>query len=192
MKLTISHDDYEIVLTAESPYIPRDAARSADDARTMEEEIFLGEEGELPSSRHRIVVRRGDSVHACRTLLAEGGATGVHERSAFVQADTCFVAVGPFVCALELPTLHLLWQTSADSATCFGVYDAPGYASVISHGELEIARLSYSGRLLWSAGGRDIFTEGFELYEHHAEAVDFEGTRYRFDLESGRSQIVKT
>ena len=42
----------------------------------------------------------------------------------------------------------------------------------------------------WSAGGRDIFTEGFELHEHHAEAIDFYGARYRFELETGRSEIV--
>jgi len=49
-------------------------------------------------------------------------------------------------------------------------------------------RLSYAGQLLWSS--RDIFTEGFALYEHHAEAMDFYHTRYRFELETGQSQIV--
>jgi len=188
--LTIPQKDYEIVLTAESPDIPLYDARSADNACAPEEEHFFGDEGYRPSSRHRIVVRRGDAVLASRVLLASGGGSGVHEHSAFVRADTCFVAVGPFVCALELPTLRLLWHTRTDTATCFGVYDAPRYASIISHGELEIARLSYSGQLLWSGSGRDIFSEGFVLHEHHAEATDFDGTRYRFELETGHSQIV--
>ena len=132
----------------------------------------------------------GETVLASRVLLAVGGGSGVHAHSAFVRGDTCFVAVGPFVCALELPTLRLLWHTRADTATCFGVYDAPSYASIISHGEFEIVRLSYSGQLLWSASGRDIFSEGFEIHEHHAEAIDFAGTRYTFELETGRAQIV--
>jgi hypothetical protein len=190
MHLTISQKDYEIVLTAESPDIPRYDARSADNACAPEEEHFVGDDGFRPSSRHRIVVRHGDAVLASRVFMAGGGASGVHEHSAFVRADTCFVAVGPFVCALELPTLRWLWHTRTDTATCFGVYDAPGYASIISHGELEIARLSYSGQLLWSGSGRDIFSEGFELHEQHAEVIDFYGTRYRFDLETGHSQMV--
>ena len=190
MHLIIPHKDREIVLTAESPDTPRYDVRSADNACAPEEEYFFGDDGYRPSSRHRIAVRRGDAVLASRVLLAEGGGSGVHEHSAFVRDDTCFVAVGPFVCALELPTLRLLWHTRTDTATCFGVYDAPGYASIISHGELEIARLSYSGHMLWSESGRDIFSEGFELHEHHAEAIDFDGTHYRFELETGHSQIV--
>lgn len=189
MHLTIPHKGHEIVLTGESWDIPRYGARSADNAGAPEE-YFFGDERYRPSSRYRIAVRHDDGVLASRILLTEGGATGVHAHSAFVRGDTCFVAVGPFACALELPTLRLLWHTRADTATCFGVYDAPGYASIISHGELEIARLSYSGQLLWSGSGKDIFSEGFELHEHHVEAIDFGGTRHRFELETGQSHII--
>ncbi|HUG66998.1 MAG TPA: hypothetical protein VMM76_04565 [Pirellulaceae bacterium] len=189
MHLTIPHKDHEIVITAESPDIPRYNAESADNTSAPEEECFFGDDG-YPSSRHRIAVRHADAVLASRIFLAGGGDSGVHAHSAFVRGETCFVAVGPFVCALEFPTLRLLWHTRADPATCFGVYDVPGYASIISHGELEIARLSYSGQLLWSGGGRDIFSEGFQLHEHHAEAIDFDGTRYSFELETGQSHII--
>jgi hypothetical protein len=187
--LTIPHKDHVIIITAESPDIPHLDAGSAGNACFPEQAYFFGDDYR-PSSRHRVAVRQGDANLASRILLAEGGASGVHARSAVVRDETCFVAVGPFVCALELPTLRLLWHTRADAATCFGVYDAPQYASIISHGELEIARLSYAGQLLWSGGGRDIFSEGFELYEHYAEAFDFDGTRYRFELTSDHSQIV--
>lgn len=192
MHLSIPHQGHEIVVTDESPDLPRDDAQSADNAGAPEEECFFGDASYLPSSRHRVVVRERDIVLASRVLLAVGGATGVHAHSAFVRGDTCFVAVGPFVCALEIPTLRVLWHTCVDTATCFGVYDAPDYESIISHGELEIGRFSYSGQLLWSASGRDIFSEGFELHEHHAEAIDFNGTRYRFELETGQSHIVGT
>jgi hypothetical protein len=185
----IIHKDQEIIITAESPVYSGHDAASADSACLQEEAYFFGDDYR-PSSQHRIAIRQGDAILASRILLAEGGCSGVHAHSAVVRDETCFVAVGPFVCALEIPTLRLLWHTRADTATCFGVYDAPEYASIISHGELEIARLSYSGQLLWSGGGRDIFSEGFELYEHYAEAVDFDGTRYRFELETGHSQVV--
>lgn len=188
--LTVPREGYEIVITDESPDIPRFDAHSSGNGGAVEDEYFFGDDRYRPSSRHRVVVRQGDTVHASRVLLAEGGGSGVHPHSAFIRGDSCFVAVGPFVCALELPTLQLRWHTRADTATCFGVYDAPRYASIISHGELEISRLSYSGQLLWSASGRDIFSEGFELREHHAEVIDFDGTRYKLDLETGHSTIV--
>jgi hypothetical protein len=190
--LTIPHKDQQIIITAESVDIPRYDARSADNTCGPETQYFLGDDGCRPSSRHRVIVRQTDTVLASRVLLAGGGPSGVHAHSALVRGDICFVAVGPFVCALELPTLRLIWHTRVDTATCFGVYDAPGYASIISHGELEIARVSYTGQLLWSASGRDIFSEGFKLHQHHAEAIDFDGTRYRFELETGQSKIIST
>lgn len=192
MHLTIPHLAHEVVITAESPDLPRLTPHSAGSASGSDAEYFFGDDRYCPSSRHRISISRGGTILVSRVLLSTGGGSGVHARSAFVHGDTCFVAVGPFVCALELPTLRLLWHTRADTATCFAIHDAPGHASIISHGESEIARLSYSGQLLWSGSGRDIFSKGFELHEHYAEAIDFNGTRYRFDLETGRSQIVVT
>jgi len=190
VQLILPHDKHEIAITAESPEMPRYDARSADNACPPEPEYVFADDGCRASSRHRIVVKRDGQVLTSCVLLAGGGASTVHPHSAFVRSDTCFVAVGPYVCALELPSLRLLWHSRADTATCFGVYDAPRYASIISHGELEIARLSYSGQLLWSASGRDIFSEGFELHEHHAEAIDFHGTRYRFEIETGQSTLM--
>lgn len=191
MQSNIRYQDYEIDITAESPAIPCYNAESADNVG-LQEEYFFGDDGYCPSSRLRVVVRHGDEIIASRVLLANGGATGVHDHTAFVHENNCIIAIGPFVCAVELPTLGLLWHVRADTATCFGIHDAPGYASFISHGEIAIARLTYSGELLWSVGGRDIFTEGFALREGHAEAVDFEGTRYKFDLETGQLQFIST
>ena len=190
MTAILAYHDHAIVISSESPDLPRYDPRSVDNTRGREEECYLGDDGYRPSSRHRIAVVHGETVLASRVLLAGGGRSGVHARSAVLRGSTCFVAVGPFVCALELPTLRQLWHTQVDPATCFGLYDAPRYASLVSHGELEITRLDYSGRLLWSSGGRDIFSEEFALHEHHAAATDFEGTRYRFELETGRSRIV--
>jgi len=190
VELTLSSKHGEIVIADESPDTPRFDPRSADNACGPVDESFFGDREYRASSRHRIVVTRGDSVLASRILLATGGATGVHDHSALLLDNRCIVAVGPFICSLALPSLQVHWHTRTDQATCFGVYDSPGYASIISHGELEIARLTYSGRVLWSAGGADIFSEGFELHEHYAEAVDFYGTRYRFELETGHSKII--
>jgi hypothetical protein len=47
------------------------------------------------------------------------------------------------------------------------------------------------GRVVWSASGKDIFSEGFALHDDHAEVVDFNHETYRIDLATGRSSIVK-
>jgi hypothetical protein len=182
--------DYVVTISYESPDLPRYDPRSADNSVAQEREIFFGEKSYRPSSRHRVTVRQGETEFASVLLLAGTGATGVHDHSAFIHDDKCFVAVGPYICALQLPGATLLWHTQIDQATCFGVYDAPAYASIISHGEIEVARLSYSGQVVWSASGKDTFSEEFALYDDHAEAVDFNGERYRFELEAGRSEIV--
>ena len=48
-----------------------------------------------------------------------------------------------------------IWCVSpADSATCFGVYYSAKHQCLISHGELEIARLKLSGEVAWSSAAR--------------------------------------
>jgi hypothetical protein len=187
--LTIAYKDCQIVITQESPFIPPHNPNSADNIGSSGDECHL-DAGPF-SSRHRVIISRGEHILASRTFLAGGGATAVHERSAFLREDTVFLAVGPFVCALDLPSLRLIWATTSDPATCFGVYDAPALNSIISHGELDIARLTYSGELVWSGGGREIFSGPFELQTEYAEATDWDGVRYRFDLKTGHSQIVE-
>jgi len=186
MSLIIPYAGGEVVVTAEAFDLPRYRADSADNIVGPGEELYLEDEGYAPSSRHRVTVRKDETPLASLVLLAGGGASGVHAHSAVVRGEECYVAVGPFICALTLPALKVLWFTRADEATCFGVYDAPGYASLISHGEIGITRLSYAGEVIWSAAGADIFSEGFELFEHHVEAVDFNGVRYRFGLKTGK------
>ena len=185
VQLTLKQGEHEIVIVQESPTVPRFDPKSADNVGDAEKEYFLGDRGYAPASRERIMVKQGGKEIASRILLATGGATGVHTHSAFVRGKRCFVAVGPFVCALEVPTLRLLWHAKVDSATCLGIFDAPKYQSIISHGELEIARLTYAGAVLWSRSGRDIFSEGFTLFDDYAEAIDFYGAVYRFELETG-------
>ena len=41
-----------------------------------------------------------------------------------------------------------------------------------------------------SAGGKDIFSESFALYDDHAEVVDFNQEKYRIDLVTGHSSLV--
>src|SRR5262249_18552 len=83
-----------------------------------------------------------------------------HGHSAVIVKGGCVVGVGDMLCSLSLPTLDLRWATKVDTATCFGVYYCPQHDCLLSHGESEIARVSISGQIVWSAGGKDIFSEG--------------------------------
>jgi hypothetical protein len=73
-------------------------------------------------------------------------------------------------------------------ATCFGIHWENGRGALISHGELEISRLSSEGNLLWQASGADVFSEGFRLLPAHIEAVDFKRTVYRLDYATGEAR----
>jgi hypothetical protein len=176
---------YKLELLDEATY----TRASADNVRSYGREHVFGDPT-LTTSRHGVVVRAGGRAdHSCM-LLASGGTTGVHERSALVVGDRCFVAVGDTLCALALPSLELLWARKVDTATCFGVYYIPGHNCLVSHGEFEITRLSLDGQVAWSAAGADIFTEGFELHPGYVEAVDFNRFAYHIDLVTGQCQIV--
>jgi hypothetical protein len=163
---------------------------SADNVCSYDREFnFAGQY--RPSSRHALICRGPDGTeHSC-VLLAGGGASGVHEHSVVVVNGFCVVAVGNMLCSLFLPTLDLNWATKVDWATCFGVYHSPRHDCLLSHGELEIARVSLRGEVVWSAGGADIFSEGFRVVGDHVEAIDFGGQVYRIDIATGRSELVE-
>ncbi len=141
-----------------------------------------------PSSWHTVTVF--DDVAEVKTCLltAGGGASGVHSHSAICVGSRCYVAVGDSVCALSVPELNLLWHSKVDWATCFGVYHLPACGCLISHGELTISRVDFTGRVVWQTGARDIFTEGFEIRGQFIDATDWNKTTYRIDIETG--QIV--
>lgn len=176
-------DKHELELIDEPLYIPG----SADNVRPYSREYKLTDAETRPSSRHGLILREGNTAARSCILLAGGGATGLHGHSAVILDDTCFIAVGDTLSALSLPSLDLLWHRQVDTATCFGVYHSAKHNCLISHGELEIVRLSLTGEVAWCSSGADIFSEGFELHPDSIEAVDFNGTVYRIDLATGES-----
>ncbi len=139
-----------------------------------------------PSSCHTVAVFEGSGEVKSCLLTAGSGATGVHVHSAVCVGTRGYVAVGDSVCALSVPALDLVWHSAVDRATCFGVYHVPEYDCLISHGELTITRLDWSGKIVWQAGGPDIFTEGFVIIGGIIEATDWNKTTFRIDIETGR------
>jgi hypothetical protein len=142
-------------------------------------------EPRLLTSRHAVLSFRGDQLLSSLLLGSSGGPSGVHDRSILVLNNNCFAAVGPKIVALSIPDLDVIWECDVDEATCFGVYAAPDGAALISHGELDIARVTLSGAVVWRNGGADVFTGPFLISTTTVEVCDCNNDRYLFDLETG-------
>ena len=172
-----------IVLTVEDD--PTYSLGSVDNIRAYGREYsFCGEY--RPTSKYGVSCQEpGQPTHSC-ILLAAAGATRVNRQSAVIVGERCFIAIGDMLCSLSLPALQLFWARKVDPATCFGVYYLPEHECLISHGELEIARVSLDGEVVWSASGKDIFSEGFQLAGDFVEAIDFNHEVYHFDIATGR------
>lgn len=169
---------------------PTYTAGSADNGQQYDREYCFVKEYR-PVSKYGLVCRELEgATHSC-ILLAGGGASRVNEHSAVVVNRSCFAGVGDMLCALSLPSLDLRWAVKVDSATCFGVYYFPQRDCLLSHGELEVARVSLSGEIVWSASGKDIFSEGFHIVGDYIEAIDFNHEVYRIDIATGRSELVR-
>jgi hypothetical protein len=183
MSMHFKIEKYELELIDEPLYSPG----STDNVRSYAREYNFKDAEYRPTSRHGLVLSEGGDLKQSCILLAGGGASGVHKYSSVIVDGTCFVAVGDTLCSLALPTLDLIWHRQVDCVTCFGVYHSAKHLCLISHGELEIARVNLTGEVAWSIGGADIFSEGFELYPDHIEVVDFNRTVYRMDIATGAS-----
>jgi len=160
---------------------------SADNVSSYDRVVRLSEG---TSSAHGVRVFADDRQLASAIILAGGGASGIHPRSAFVHAGSLFLAVGPFVVCLDIPSLNTLWSVETDDATCFGVHRIPESSDFISHGELSIARVTDAGRIVWSESGADILTGDLAVLSEGVRVTDFEGRSYSFDLVTGASKLL--
>lgn len=164
---------------------------SVDSPHVYDHAYRLDDEPYTPTSLHTIkIVQDDETVIASSILGATGGASGVHEHSAIIHADSLLIAVGPFVVSLQLPTLTLNWKVKTDWATCFGVYHSAENRCYISHGELDVARVSYDGSIMWSSSGADIFTNGFSVSQNQVTAIDWNKDKYVWDIATG--QLIET
>jgi hypothetical protein len=184
--LCLQTESYNIVINDDPTY----TVGAVDNTRTYSYQYWFGQQEYQPSAKYGVgVIKHGAEIASC-IVLATHGATRVHEHSALLHNQSCIVAVSAFLCALAVPALQLQWQVQVDSATCFGVHYAAKHGCYISHGECEITCVSYTGQLLWSIGGKDIFTNGFRLYDDYVEAIDWNNEMYRIEIPSGESYLV--
>jgi hypothetical protein len=118
-------------------------------------------------------------------VFGNTGATTAYAHSGVYVKGSLYVAVGNRVVCVSPCPFQYKWSVQADAATCFGIYFEELHQALISHGELEIARISEGGQLIWSTKGADIFTGELSLHPQFIEVVDFNGKTYRFNYENG-------
>jgi hypothetical protein len=174
-KLVLDTQEGQVTIFDEPTY----SFGSADNLRTYDTEIRL-------DSEHLT------SVHGVRSegewssvFGASGGCSAVHQHSAIEVDGRLYLAVGNQVACLNLATGLTEWSRRVDLATCFGIYWDSLHEALISHGELQISRLSLAGDEIWSAGGADIFWEGFRCLLDGIEVIDFNRSVYLFDYRTG-------
>lgn len=159
----------------------------AADART----IALGDQQYRPTTVVRVAATRDGAEAWSLTLTSTGGGTAVHPGGALCIGSRVVVAIGPYAVALDTATGEPAWQRECDPATCFGIFRAPGGDGLITHGELQIARLSADGEIMWTYQGKDIFTGPFEVVPEGILATDFTGDVYALDLEGNLQAMDK-
>jgi hypothetical protein len=83
-----------------------------------------------------------------------------------------------------------VWHTEVDLGACYAVYFSAEHQYLISHGELEIVRLSLAGDILWTVWGKDIFAGEFCLYPDWIEVIDFNNEKYQIDIQNGQTKWI--
>jgi hypothetical protein len=157
------------------------------------QELVLGD----PNSRivggaciDLVASRNGEVVWHLRASTRDGVYSSVHARSAVCTDALLAVIVGSFVLGVDISSGVVLWQHCSHAWAYFGLYLEQDRSAIIIHGELDILKLSLQGVVLWSAGGRDIFTGPFEIAADAIYATDWNGDIYRIDLQTGTNRIV--
>ncbi|MBB4081108.1 hypothetical protein GGR28_003755 [Lewinella aquimaris] len=180
--------EYEIKLTLENSY-----HRGSHDNVTLFDHQYIFGEGQ-PTVQIGIAIYKNDVRLRGALIAGTEGTTCIHEKSQVVHEDGIAICCSNLVFKLSLPSLKLLWVTQADRITCFEIFEIND--DYIIHGEMSISRLAGNGQLIWQKIGKDIFatidgvSDDFKIENNIILATDFEGNRYRFNLD-GEEIFVK-
>jgi len=179
--MIITHGQYQIDISSDSAY-----SENSRDNLTQYDFVYFDKSKYAFPSVFGIKVFKHNKLLASAAIGALGGGTTIHENSLILEENRIITCCGDNVFCISIPELHIVWQTKADSATCFGIFK---YAdSFIIHGELEITRLDKDGKIIWKNSGRDVFTtlsgkDTFEITDTYILATDWENRKYKFDFD---------
>jgi hypothetical protein len=175
MKISTHYGDVTVVDEPTYTFGSADNVRSYAHAKNLYD-------GSRPVSVHGILLGEAPLL----VVGGSGGATGVHSHSSLWLNDRLYMAVCDSVVCISIQPLEIVWSRRVDDATCFGVHFHPETGSLISHGELEVARFNEDGAIQWRSGGHDIFTGRFSLGATFIEAEDYCGNLHRFLYTNGK------
>jgi hypothetical protein len=182
MAKTILHNRFIIEIFDDSGF-----CQTADSPTNYHKVIQVDEDkGYVPNAQHAIQIYENGHLLNSAIVLASGGATSAFGECAHVDAGNLLIRCCNKVFSLTLPDLALNWVTQVDMATCFSLH--PYKDAYISYGELTIAKLDSSGKLLWDFSGADIFVSHqgetpFEMYNTHIKLIDFSSRHYKIDYD---------
>lgn len=182
--MSVKINNYKVSLIDEPEYVQS----SMDNARLYRSELCRRNAYE-PCCAHGVIVGDIESPETSAIILGTGGATGVHKNSMAHADNTCFIAAGDSVFALEAPSLKMLWCKKVDTATCFGVFRVEKQKCLITWGEIFVCRFSMDGNKVWETSGADIFTEGFKLAADAIEVIDFNNDKYLIQIHNGKIKM---
>jgi outer membrane protein assembly factor BamB len=179
--MTISLGQYRIDISSDPAYFKG----SADNLTQYDFVYFDHSKYDLPSV-YGIKCFQGDKLLRSAAIGSIGGGTRVHENSVIVEDNRIIICCADTIFCLSIPELSLIWQTKADTATCFEVFKIDN--NYIVHGEVEITKLDKNGKIIWQNNGADIFTtvngkDDFIITDKHIIATDWENRKYKFDFD---------
>jgi hypothetical protein len=190
--LTISFDIYEIIIDDDESY------RIGSVDNNYNYDFCYNDQDALTFSprKHSIKIYKDNKIYKSAIVCAVPLGMKVSGTSAVIEKDDIFICCANKVFSLKLPDLTLNWITKVDEASCYGIYKADN--GLFSYGEIEVARLDYNGKIVWSTGVIDILAnidsdqDCFILHDTFIELLDFNYNRYKLDFNGNFIEIIKS
>jgi hypothetical protein len=176
---------WDIVITEES----YDHMGSGDQPVKYQTTYRLGDGQYVPAVMYAVRVDGPAGLENSCLIMGPYVGTLLHKNSIVLADNHLFLAISAWICCLEIPNLKLIWQQQVDFAACFGIYLSPDGEGLLSHGEVEIAKIGFGGEIEWRASGKDIFTGGFVLASDHIDVTDFNNEKYRILISTGQISL---
>ena len=157
---------------------------SNDQSRHYAIKYLVGEDF-ANDTRYGVIAKNFYGASNSCLIVASGSGPKVHANSAIVLGNNLFLAIGNRVCCLELLSMSHQWQKRADRVACFGIYISPDNEGIISHGECDILRLSFGGKIEWTVTANDIFSEKLVLLPDRVIATSPNHEEYSIAISDG-------
>jgi hypothetical protein len=180
----LNYKNYQIEVINDSNY----TINSIDNLKVYDTVFFQANKDKdklYSTSKCGIIVKKSDTKIASAIICESGGATAITQKSFIIEDDRIWICVCNKVYCLEIPSLDLVWRKEIDFITNFSIHKVE--EDFIIHGELDIKRITKSGEIIWSFGGRNIWVnpEGkteFNIENNTIHLFDFESNEYILDF----------